>query len=62
MQNPSTEISYHFHIIWTYADLIDTNLGVEMQGDQSGEPKRRQTISSCDEGEEVFKGEVCLTI
>lgn len=41
---------------------MNTNLGVETQGDQSGEPERRQIISSCDEDEEVFKGEIRLAI
>ena len=42
--------------------LKSTNLGEKTQGDQSGEPKRRQMIGSSDEGEEVFKGTFCLAI
>lgn len=42
--------------------MLNTNLRVKTQRDESGEAKRRQTVSSCDEGEEVFKGKLCLAV
>lgn len=50
---------------WYWGTLmmhVLTHLWVKTQGDQLVEAKRGQVISSCDEGEEVFKGKTCPTL
>lgn len=39
-----------------------THLGVKTQVDLTGEPKRVQMVSPCDEGQEVLKGKISLVV